>query len=419
MNKSRTVWIFQTGEPLHTDAGNPRPMRAMNLADTLVNSGHKVVIWSSSFYHQEKSQRTLDQERIKYNDWLEIVLIPSRGYRRNIGFDRLLDHAQLALNLKKALDLEKVAPDVAFVGYPPIEFAYVAVSWLNKRGIPLLLDAKDQWPHIFVEAFPRLLRSLAKLVFFPYFYLGRTTMRRATGFSTMSSGFLKWMHDFSGRLPSQQDCVVPLSAIQQKTSAKEIDVALKWWTEVGVCNDEKKKVFFIGSFSQAFDFKPIVTAATMALTMGKDWQFIICGNGDKSAQLLTQFKNLPNVLLPGWVDRSKIEALAKLSAIGLAPYRNTQDFKMSIPNKIIDYLSLGKPIISPLGGEVKALIEEKKVGVTYDEKVEGNLFTVLDEILNNDLVIQQMSMNGLATYEAEFFGEKVYSSLMDRLLALK
>ena len=27
------VWIFQTGEPLHIDSENPRPMRAMNLSD--------------------------------------------------------------------------------------------------------------------------------------------------------------------------------------------------------------------------------------------------------------------------------------------------------------------------------------------------------------------------------------------------
>ena len=47
------IWIFQSGEPLHTDADNLRPMRAMNLANVLLDMGHEVVLWSSSFFHQE------------------------------------------------------------------------------------------------------------------------------------------------------------------------------------------------------------------------------------------------------------------------------------------------------------------------------------------------------------------------------
>jgi hypothetical protein len=39
------IWIFQTGEPLHCDFGNPRPMRAINLANTFVEKGHNVIIW--------------------------------------------------------------------------------------------------------------------------------------------------------------------------------------------------------------------------------------------------------------------------------------------------------------------------------------------------------------------------------------
>ena len=51
-------WIFQTGEPLPSDKIKPRKMRAHNLADTLIKKGHKVVIWSSAFNHQDKTQRS-------------------------------------------------------------------------------------------------------------------------------------------------------------------------------------------------------------------------------------------------------------------------------------------------------------------------------------------------------------------------
>jgi hypothetical protein len=147
------VWIFQTGEPLHCDVGNSRPMRAINLANALVEKGHSVIIWSSSFYHQRKIHRTKLFKKIIINKKLEIRLIPSPGYKKNISIKRLLDHFMLAYNLRKKLDIEKTLPDVAFVGYPPIETAFVMTSWLKKKKIAYLLDIKDQWPIIFIESF--------------------------------------------------------------------------------------------------------------------------------------------------------------------------------------------------------------------------------------------------------------------------
>jgi hypothetical protein len=135
-----TIWLLQTGEPLHIDKGNPRPMRAMNLANQLISRGHKVVIWSSNFYHQEKRHRKLDLKPIILSNQLEIRLIPSPGYQRNIGFARLWDHLVLAYKLKKVLATERSVPDVAFIGYPPIEAAFILVSWLSRRSIPNLLD---------------------------------------------------------------------------------------------------------------------------------------------------------------------------------------------------------------------------------------------------------------------------------------
>jgi hypothetical protein len=60
------VWVFQTGEPLHIDGNNARPMRAMNLSNALVQSGHRVVLWSSAFYHQESA---IEAPMFKYQDF--------------------------------------------------------------------------------------------------------------------------------------------------------------------------------------------------------------------------------------------------------------------------------------------------------------------------------------------------------------
>ena len=93
------ICIFQTGEPIHIDRGNYRPMRAMLLANKLIENGHKVSLISSSFFHQRKEFRCKNQKSIKVNENLEIYLVPSIGYKKHIGIKRIFDHIFLAFNL--------------------------------------------------------------------------------------------------------------------------------------------------------------------------------------------------------------------------------------------------------------------------------------------------------------------------------
>ena len=325
-------------------------------------------------------------------------------------------HAFLAFNLRKILSKKKSLPDVAFIGYPPIEFAYIAVSWLKLRGVPTMLDAKDQWPQIFIEPFPKLLQPLVKLCLWPYFYLGRRVISEATALCSMTPSFLDWMRQFSGRKKSELDIVIPLSPISQEIAQDSLREAFSWWSERGVKPDGRYRIFFIGSLSQAFDFAPVITAAKRALEMNLDWQFVICGDGAKALSIIESFSGISNTVLPGWVDRSKSVALASMSTIGLAPYRNTDNFIDNMPNKVIDYLSLGKPIASSLKGNVRDLIIEKDVGILYEDGGQKDqLFDVLMNVLNDPMILNKKSENAILTYENCFSGEMVYGKLVHNL----
>ena len=88
----KKVWIFQTGEPIHIDKNNMRPMRAINLANYLIQNNCRVTLWSSNFYHQKKIHRFSNFKSIKINSLLTIKLISSPGYKKNISFRRIYDH---------------------------------------------------------------------------------------------------------------------------------------------------------------------------------------------------------------------------------------------------------------------------------------------------------------------------------------
>ena len=402
------IWIFQTGEPLHCDDSNYRPMRAINLSNKLIEAGHDVVLWSSSFNHQDKAHRSKKYKVIRQNNNLEIRLIPSRGYQKHIGFDRLIDHVQLAWNLKKILKVEKTIPDVVFIGYPPIETAAVMSRWLKERKVPTLLDVKDLWPSIFVDAFPAILSPIVRILFHPYFYFAKRTIRDVDGISTMSLGFLNWCLSFADKSKGVNDRVVRLTALNSEANISELSSAELWWSKLGV-NPDSPKVFFTGTFSTAFDFDQIYDAARVT----NNCQFVLCGHGpclDKTRELM---KGLPNVFFPGWIDRFQMASLANMSLATLAPYKNVKNFTLNIPNKIVDSLMLGLPILSPLKGEVAALIKSNKVGFTYSDNI--SLSDCIQSLLNNNKLQKKMSENAKKLYDKEFEFSKVYNGLVSHL----
>lgn len=409
------VWVFQTGEPLHIDGGNVRPMRAMNLSNALVRAGHRVVLWSSAFYHQEKRHRSTTAQIVKISGNIEIRLIPSRGYRRHIGVGRLIDHVQLAFNLKKMLQKAGPLPDVVFIGYPPIETAAVLTRWFAKRGIPTLLDVKDQWPSLFLDAVPRSLRPLGHVALWPYFHLARRAMRDATGLSAMANGFLDWTLRFAQRTRTEMDGVFPLTSPLGQVSASQLEEARRWWDDQGIGDDRRWRVCFVGSHSPAFDFKPVREAAEISASGQLPCEFIICGDGGSSAELRTMMSGLPNVHFPGWIDRPKIEALAERCQAALAPYLNIENFTRNLPNKIVDALSLGLPILSPLQGEVATLIAENGVGLRYGTDTSKALHDCIRALMQDAALQNRMSLNARALYAERFSFEMVYGGLVKHL----
>ena len=90
-------------------------------------------------------------------------------------------------------------------------------------------------------------------------------------------------------------------------------------------------------------------------------EFILCGYGELTDYLKKKAKKNKMVKILEPIDAVKMSRLSELSSLFIAPYRNNQDFKDSIPNKINDALRLGIPLLCPLKGEVKNLINSTKV----------------------------------------------------------
>jgi glycosyltransferase involved in cell wall biosynthesis len=303
------------------------------------------------------------------------------------------------------------APEVAFIGYPPIEPAWILSRWLNIRGVPTILDVKDAWPENLVDAFPDRLKVFARFILSPYFFMMRQTFKTSTGISSVSQEFLNWCHTMANRPQLETDFVFPLSTADEQFSEDEIRVATKWLTQVGNLPKNKLQGYFVGSLNDAFDFNPIISAATKFPI-----NFVLAGDGPRLESLRLETQHIPNIILPGRVSRVQAKILSANSDFALAPLAARADFEMSIPNKFYDALQLGKPIISSLNGPSRNLLEKNLCGHYY--KDENDLHNLLQDFLKNSDTLLGMGNNARIVYKRDYSYNVVYPAVVTRLKAM-
>jgi glycosyltransferase involved in cell wall biosynthesis len=402
------VWVLQTGEPLPIDKHSGRGMRAVNLVEALVARGHEVLLWSSDFDHLSKTHRKGSSKRIVISANLEVQLIASPGYSRNIGLSRVRDHVKMARELKSLIAKEPL-PDVAFIGFPPIETADVMSKFLAKAGVPTILDVKDAWPEIFVRAIPKSLRACASLITRPMKRSAIGTMRRCTVLCSVSDSFLSWAQKYSAREITSRDFVAPLSSPLGMSDAGKATDAARYWDDLGVRDDEVVRISFVGSLTHSFDFGPLTRLSPSSV------QWVICGDGPKLTELVEAFSDRNDVVLPGWIDKEQYVELARRSSVMWAPYKSQPDFEMSIPNKIIDTLCFGLPVLSPLKGETGQLIDDCNVGYRYDDGSAYSLHEQVMKIVEDEPLRASRGTMARELYSERFEFSGVYMNICERI----
>jgi glycosyltransferase involved in cell wall biosynthesis len=347
------------------------------------------------------------------NDQLEVRLIASRGYRRNLGPGRLVDHAQLAMSLSRLLRDEQ-PPDAAFVGFPPIEAAAVLTRWLRLADVPTLVDVKDAWPEIFLRAVPARAHKVGRLAIGGYAHLARRCLQDATGLSSITQEFLDWSLALAGRSQRDADGVFHLTAPQLTTTPQDLAEARDWWDDRGIPDDGRLRAYFVGSLHSSYDFGPVAEAAR-----NTEFQFVICGDGSHAETIRRQFGALPNVTMPGWVTLSQAEALAERSTVSLAPIAQHPDFMMSLPNKYFDALSKGIPVVTGLAGALSREVTERRVGMSYAPDSGTTMIECLQELASDPGLVDELSRNSLALYLDRYQHETVYRDLAQHILDLR
>jgi glycosyltransferase involved in cell wall biosynthesis len=408
------VWLITVGEPLPTDGGNDRLLRAGILADLLHGRGYDVTWWTSTFDHVRKRHRFESDTTLDRKPGYRMILLHGAAYTKDVSLRRIVNHWGTARAFARLAEAE-APPDVVLCSLPTLELSVAATAYGRRHGVPVLVDVRDLWPDVIVDYAPRPFRWLARLLLAPMQRQARAACRAATGILGTTPEYVQWGLRHAGRGRGDFDGSFPMAYVATEPPPDALAAAEMFWRQHGLATERSEFVAcFCGRIGHHNDFDTVIEAARRLRECGKGCRFVLCGTGGKLDHYRDRAKDLDNVIFPGWVGAADIWTLMRRSAVGLAPLREIDNYVHNLPNKPAEYFSAGLPVVTSLNtGVLRDLLDRHDCGLTYQNGEPETLVEALAKLLDDRERRDRMSANARALYRQTFVAEKVYGELAD------
>jgi glycosyltransferase involved in cell wall biosynthesis len=408
------VWLITVGEPLPLPGNESRLWRTGLLARELTARGHTVRWWTSTVNHFTKTLFRGASEAVPVDDRLTLEFLHGPLYTRNISWQRLRNHREIAAEFDRH-SAELPRPDVVLCSFPTIELSAAAVRFARRTGVPVALDIRDLWPDEIEARFPRSLRWAAPLLLSGMEREARAAMGGADSLIGISRKYLDWGLAHAGRALRAADQVFahgyprtePLPAAVQAGELERLRL-------LGV--DPGKRIFwFAGTFVNSIDLATVIRCAA-TLRDRADIQFVFCGSGEKDAEWRALAAGAPNVVFTGWAESVTLATMGAIAWAGLGAYK--AGALMSLTNKLFEYMNHRLPILLSLDGEARALVEGNGAGLYYAAGDPDSLRQAVLRVADDPALRADLAARSLALFDGAYSAEAVYRRYADHLESL-
>lgn len=409
------IWILKASEPTPYDVKmrGSRLFRYGMLAQHAAELGHDVLWWTDDFDHFHKQHRFGEDCVDKPFPRCSVHFVHTPGYRRNASLRRFRDHALLAARIEEIAE-RFPEPDVILAGMPCDHLCVAAVRLGRRFGVPVVLDVRDLWPDVFYTQVPSILHPLLKVLTRSFERRTRWAFSRADAVVGNSRPFVEWGLRKAGRPWGSLDRMFPIGYKEPQITSEQLEGGFAFWRKFGVTQqDGIFTICFLGNFGPMYDFSPVIEAARILKQQQASIRFVLCGGGTRLEATRREVAGLNNVLLPGWVNTEQIVSLLRMSHVGLAPYKDVQNFRDNLPNKPAEYLSSSLPILVSIPGQMLALIRKYQCGRQYTSANE--LVEAIQAYQNNPGLYDLERENARRAFSEQLDADVIYRDLVHHL----
>ena len=122
-----------------------------------------------------------------------------------------------------------------------------------------------------------------------------------------------------------------------------------------------------------------------------DAGFIIMGRDSSYRKKMKEKVNTLNlghrIKFINAITPHEVVNVCKLAEAGIAPIKNMcTSYYLSLPNKIFEYIQAGVPVLSSDFPEMKRIIDEYNIGLTFDVEDTRNISKLINALFDNDKI---------------------------------
>lgn len=364
------IWLFNPYGPLPDEGW--RDYSYVAIGGALAEAGHHVTWWTSNFSHHFKRFRSEGWEERQLGTGMRIRLVPSPGYRSNIGVGRLVRDLVYGLRAYRAA-LREPPADVIITSEPATMAGYAGARLARKTNAALIYDQMDLWPELMVDMLPRALRQFGHALFFPIYRLRSRLFGRLDGAMALAKPYLD---SILRELPAQRS--IPQLIVYNGIDVPAFRSAMGSVLPPHLRGHFRRaglKAIFAGSLGPSYDIDGMVRAAELLASRRSMTTIFIAGDGPRRREVESAATQCTNLVYLGTLDPAVLPSVYAQCDVGLAAYSARSNVEMC--DKFYDYTAAGLVIVNSLCGEVKDWVVGAGLGFQY---APGNATELADRL---------------------------------------
>jgi len=382
---------------IHQHFSTPRGRtgtRSYDFARCLVARGHRVTVVTGVYGASDLADLVLDRRITRREvDGIDLRIINVRHDNKQAFWRRLA--AFLGFMVLSTLEVLRVRDaDVVFATSTPLTTGVPGTIAHWVRGVPFVFEVRDIWPETAVQVGAlknpvlRAVASAAERIFY----------RSASRVVAVSDRMGEWIRRGLGPA-GVKVAVIHLGTDVLHFSGAAPDLA--WRRDHAL--EGKFVAVYAGAHGRVNALGWVLKAAALVKEDPKI-RFVFIGDGALKAPLMAQSERLKldNVLWLEAVAKDSLAGILKACDLGLMTLENIPIFETVCPNKFMDYLAAGLPVLVNFDGETAAICREEGCGVVVPPDDPDAMAAAIRGLSADPARRREMSARGQALASARF-----------------
>jgi glycosyltransferase involved in cell wall biosynthesis len=352
--------------------------RIKETADILSSKGHQISVITA------KPHKGIINSSKKYDDAnVKVIRLPIIKYYGKGKWNYLAHYASFMLNALFAYLVNfGQKSDVVFATSPPLSVGLAGFLMSAIQGSKFILDIRDIWPDSAVAA--GQLNQNSKLYKFGKI-LEQWLYKKADLITCVSIPMADYIRGFI----IKGNVAVIYNGVPHQYLHSEGDRETPNNT---LFEDNKINITYLGNMGYVQNLQVILEVAKQIKDEMPEIKFYFIGDGIEKSRL-EKFKEdnfLDNVMIIGPVAKTQAIQLMRESSALFFQLKDDMVMEKTVPSKVFDYMTAGKPILFGIRGEGKLILEQVKGNIYYKPDSTESFINAVQKLKKN---YQQLSIN--------------------------